>query len=405
MIVDTSKAQKLGFNLDRLAYLDSFLHKAVAEGWSPAIAICVARRGEEVFSGAYGSLSPGGPPLPVDMITEVSSVTKTVVATLAMMLQEDGLLDILDPLSKFLPVFTGEGKESLSLRHLMTHTAGFLGDDDDAYTPIMAFIKTILPMGYTFDIQNQEEVALALRKVNTVLGFPEETAQRTLTDWIRLMLPLQYKPGTHFAYCSYGFRLLGMVIEQVAGTTLDLLAQEKIFGPLGMVDSHLVLPEEKWHRVLVRGASSQGSGWLNTPADLTSFAGSSGLKTTVRDLLRFGLMFYHMGTVDGVRILSPASVREMTRDQNPTVPPSTWHGKTFGSSWGLGWNIRCGKYDDMGVLRSDNAYDHGGAGGTHLLIDPASDLVVALHMVEEIAGIYHTEAVNVLYSAIDDLPA
>ena len=131
MIIDSVQAKTLGVNTDRLAYLDRFLAKAAVNGLSDSTAICVARKGVEIFHGAYGPASPGGPPLPLDMITEIASSTKPVVATLAMMLQEDGLIDLTDQLDQYYPDFVGEDKDGVCLHHLLTHTSGL--DDDLGY--------------------------------------------------------------------------------------------------------------------------------------------------------------------------------------------------------------------------------------------------------------------------------
>jgi len=169
------------------------------------------------------------------------------------------------------------------------------------------------------------------------------------------------------------------------------------------VDSHMVLPKEKWPRVLLRAKSCRGSDWFNSEQGWVSYFGSSGLKTTVRDMLRFGLMCCNQGTLDGVRILSPASVRAMTRDYNAGFPPEAWKHQVLGSNWTLGWNIHAGKFDDLGILRSFAAYDHAGYGGSRLFIDPENDLVYSSYMVDQNNDDYVLigKITNILYSALD----
>ena len=404
-MIDRSKETELGIHIDRLAYLDGFLTKAAQDKLNSSIAICVARRGVEIFSGAYGPAAPGGPPLRLDMITDVQSVTKPFTATMVMMLQEDGLLEIVDPVVKYYPQFTGTDKEGVCLRHLLTHTSGM--DDEFSYTYLNHFLQNILCCASLPDNANEREWESAFLELRRTLGFPEDEIVRDgtlgLFDRLMLSVPLKNKPGEQFSYCNTGYRILAGVVEKVSGETMDKLAQRRIFEPLGMTDSHFVLPEEKWPRVLLREESCRGGEWMNSIDNRSSFAGSSGLKTTMPDLLKFGLMFYRMGALDGVRILSPASVRAMTMDYNRAVPPSLWRGMWYGSSWALGWNIRGGKFDDLGVLRADSAYDHAGYGGARLLVDPENELVVALYMVDENEDDYilHAKTMNILYSALD----
>jgi CubicO group peptidase (beta-lactamase class C family) len=92
----------------------------------------------------------------------------------------------------------------------------------------------------------------------------------------------------------------------------------------------------------------------------------------------------------------------MATDYNQGIPQSFWKGKWFGSNWGLGWNVRAGKQDDMGILRSDSAYDHAGYGGARLLVDPEWDLVVAFYMVDQLDDDYilHAKTTNIIYSAL-----
>ena len=405
MIIGNAEALELGVRVERLEHLDSFLAKAAQEKVSSSIAICVLRRGVEVFSGAYGPASPGGPPLKPDMITDVASVTKPVTATMVMMLQEDGLLDIVDPLKRYYPELAGSDKEGVTLRHLLTHVSGM--DEETSGTYVIDFMRKLLRSDTLSLDSDWEEMEAACLKVRGILGYSEEEIEtETVSEFLdRLMLsaPLKSKPGTQFSYFNPGYRVLANIVERLSGETMDVFAQRRIFEPLGMIDSHFVLPEEKWPRVLLREETCRGAAWFNSVEDRSNFAGSSGLKTTVFDMARFGLMFSRMGTLNGARILSPASVRAMTMDYNQDVPPSFWHDIWFGSNWGLGWNVRNGKFDDMGVLRSDSAYDHAGYGGARLMVDPEHDLVVAFYMVDENEDDYilHGKTTNIVYSALD----
>ena len=187
---------------------------------------------------------------------------------------------------------------------------------------------------------------------------------------LKLMAPLKSDPHTAFDYCSTAYALLGRLIEKLTGEDLDSYAAKRLFKPLGMTDTHFNLPKEKWHRVLKRDPSFCFAGWLNSDFVLTDLGGAGSMKSTVRDLAQLGQMYLQEGTLDGNELLSPATVRLLTTNHNARLPDSFWFGRILGSAWGLGWHVRCGKRDDLGLLRSDRTYDHGGAGGARLVIDP-----------------------------------
>ena len=405
MIIDKVKAKEAGVNVERLAYLDKFLTDAAHKMVSPAIAICAARGDTEVFSGAYGLASPDGPPLQLDMITEVQSVTKPFTATMIMMLQEDGLLDLADPLQKYFPEFSGPDKEGVCLWHLLAHVSGMSNQTTGEF--LQDFIKTVLRDQAPGSDSTWEERSAAVDEVRRRMGYTDEELRAERSEdflcKMKMLAPLDAKPNTRFDYCSFGYEVSRLLIEKISGEKMADFAARRLFTPLGMKDSHFVLPEEKWPRVLLRLESCRAGEWLNSEQDRITYSGSSGLKTTVPDLLRFGRMFLDKGTLDGARILSPATVRTMTRDHNPGIPQSFWIGRKFDSNWGLGWNIRCRKFDDMGVLRSANAYDHAGYGGARLLVDPDHALVAAYYIVDQPdeGHVLHGRVADILLSALD----
>lgn len=124
----------------------------------------------------------------------------------------------------------------------------------------------------------------------------------------------------------------------------------------------------------------------------------------MRDLTQLGQMYLQEGSLGDEQILSPATARLMITNQNAALPPSFWFGRILGSAWGLGWHVRCGKRDDLGLLRSDRTFDHGGAGGARLVADPDAGLVFSLYMVDkEQFDAYpnHSRVANIVYSALD----
>jgi CubicO group peptidase (beta-lactamase class C family) len=128
------------------------------------------------------------------------------------------------------------------------------------------------------------------------------------------------------------------------------------------------------------------------------------LKSTLDDMAKFGQMWLQNGTLNGQRIISPATVRMMTRNHNAKVPPSDWFGRVFGANWGLGWDLKGDKTDDHGFLRSPQSYNHGGYGGACLLMDPEYDLVFSGYFCEVADTSQNDDfgpVFNILYSSFD----
>ncbi|MCL2125452.1 MAG: beta-lactamase family protein [Oscillospiraceae bacterium] len=399
-------AASLGVNVKRLHVLDEFLKEQVEEGIHSFIAFRALRSGMLIFNGNYGVMAPGGPPLKEDGIHTVQSVTKPVVATMCAMLQEDGKIDFWDKAQKYFPDFVGEGKDEVILTHLLSHSSGM--NEEETGTYIDAYMKDELGIDMPGENATEDEYLDAVMQARKILGMPEaernwDSANELLYS-LRLKAPLTAKPGVAFSYNNFCYQMLADIIEKVSGESMEGYARRKIFEPLGMKDSHWVLPKSKWSRVVKREPHHRGGEWMNSDEILTNTSPSGGLKTTMSDLARFGQMFLQNGTLDDERILSPASVRLMTKDINIGIPDSFWRGRYLGSNWGLGWDVKNGKKDDLGLLRSEASYNHCGYGGARLHIDPDAALVVAFDIVEqdeEVACLNHSNSMNVLYSALD----
>lgn len=346
--------EQAGMRSERISYLESRVKQWVAEGVTPAAAMLVARKGVIVSHNAYGPLTPeeGAPPLEKDSLYPLASLTKPLTATCIMILVEDGKLDLFDPVSRFIPEFTGEGKEAVNLHHLLTHTSGLRPDD-------------------------VREFAIRQEQAGVVVPEPEPTSHPGQHRYLYLGYgtPLWKPPGTEMRYFDYGYMLLGEIIRRVSGQSLQQFAEERIFAPLGMNDTFYVVPEAWFGRAVRREESLAGGKWFGTPEALRTPSASGGAYSTVKDMAVFGQMFMNGGRYGQTRILSPITVREMVKNQIPGVP-ATSNGIVFREgSWGYGWNVRSMKQDDSGCLRSAHAYDHGGAGGVRLLIEPEYDLL------------------------------
>lgn len=333
---------------------------ALAEGWvakgiTPALVVLAARRGVIVLHEAFGRLTPesDSPPLRRDTIYPLASITKPITATALMMLVEDGLLGLTRPVVEYIPEFVGDGKNKVLAHHLLTHTSGLRDEEVNAH--------------------------IEKKKGSVEIPPPEETQHPRVHE--RLFLgydaPLWKPPGVEMSYCNYGYALLGEMVRRVSGRSLADFARERIFKPLGMKDTDYIVPESVRPRIVRRPPSAPAAEWIEDPRTPETPGAAGGVFSTAMDTATFGQMFLNRGVYGDVRILSPASVAEMTRDQVPGI------GARYGdevfpvASWGLGWDVHGDKKRALwdGALHSPRTFSHGGAGGVLLWVDPVYDIV------------------------------
>jgi CubicO group peptidase (beta-lactamase class C family) len=333
--------ETLGFDSVRLARVRDLLRRWTDSDTLPAAALCVGRRGsaiEPLFLGRQRLRDET--PLRPDAVFLVASITKPLVVTAAMVLVERGELGLDDPVAEFLPEFTGHDKGEVRLRHLMTHTSG---------------LPDMLPNN------------AALRAAHSPMSrFVEETCRH----------PLLFPPGTRVRYQSMGTLLLAEIVGRVSGQPIARFLEREIFQPLGMSDTSLGLRPATRDRLaeLRVPPEQEGTDWnWNSDYWLSFGAPWGGLITTPMDLARFALVWLGEGTWRGIRLLSPAAVRAMTRNQLnelPLVPEEDRRCQPWGLGWRLGWP---GKSAHFGDLVGPRTYGHWGATGTALWIDPDAD--------------------------------
>ncbi len=404
-------ARRLGFRPERLRLLDERLQCWSKNEMTPSIAVKVLRHGEMAFEGAYGILGPDkeGDSLRVDTIFPICSMTKPVVSTLLALMQEEGLIDLNDPVRNYLPEFTGDKDSEIRIWHLITHTSGII--DGDFYNGYERFVKENISTELPSE-DNQEAWDVITLKIREKLGLPTVELGNKMRHETYLAAALTqeptHKPHAVMTYCNTGFHLVMSIINKISGKPIDVYAKEKLFDPLKMIDSHFLFPKEKRSRFIQRGAEYVGSDWLNEDI-LSSEHGPGGLKSTVHDMTRFGQMYLNKGYLDGVSVLSPASIRELTFDQNFIISEATFVDRLCDMSWntwGLGWNLRGRKRDDAGLLRSPASYEHGGFGCCKLLCDPEADVVAAYFTVCKTDTNYKASAFNnIVLGAITNLKA
>ena len=359
------QAARLKLYLPQLDRLEERLIEWTEQDKFQSLIIKSMRYGVPIFEGGYGA-STNDSGVKTDTICPVFSSTKPVIATLIFILLEQGRLELGDNVSKFLPEYTGGGREKTTLVHLLTHTHGV----DEAFNKsVENYIKDELKIEHPGENSTREDRKQYYVKIKQALELPEDYENQKVWETVSIRVDLINQPGKAMAYSNYGYDRLRDIICAVTGESIDSFAQRVLFEPLEMADSHWTLPKEKYGRVLGRNERCTGYGFINSENCYNNQGGGNGLKTTVDDMSRFCEMILGDGKYNNYRIISPASIKQMASNYNSSLP-NAW------DSWGLGWNYRGTKVDDSGVLRSADSIDHGGWAGHRILVDAKFGLSV-----------------------------
>ncbi|HKB83534.1 MAG TPA: serine hydrolase domain-containing protein [Burkholderiales bacterium] len=369
----TASPEALGFSSQRLARIGPVINGEIEKGQYPGAVILVARKGKVVYFDTFGQLDPAsGKPMPKDAIFRLYSMTKPYTSVAAMMLMEEGKLRLTDPVSRYIPAFanlqvsvpatdpyTGATKyvnvpadREVNIQDLLRHTSGFV------YGPYTSHPKV--------------KELYAKEGVDWKDVTPAEQIERLAK------VPLAHQPGTTFEY-SLSVDVLGRVIEAISGMTLSQFLQERIFMPLAMTDSAFIVPPEKRDRLAQPFATDKAT---NTPINLLDVtlpqkndAGGAGSVGTAADYARFLQMLINGGHLDGVRLLSPTTVRYMTADHlGPDIKFSGVTTLPAGTGFGLGFAVRreTGRFE---VTGNAGEYYWAGAAGTGFYVDPTEELI------------------------------
>jgi CubicO group peptidase (beta-lactamase class C family) len=352
---------------ERVAHARDLCAHWVESGHTPTLGVCVARRGVIVLHEAFGVLGPGAdsPPLARDALFGIASLTKPITATLVMQLVEDGLLGLNRPAKDYLPELSGDGADEILVHHLLTHATG-----------------------YPFEI---ERPWLEHEATKRAAGFEVPPCPEGQDPIIHAKLSLHWdgprvaRVGEVMVYSNHNYILLGEIVRRLSGRGLEELARERIFDPLGMRDSYYVVPEPEAPRVVQRAPGIPfGPDFAVTPDigarewQQAADAGG-GVFSTPRDMAVFGQAFLNRGRYGDARILSPAAVAAMTRDQIPGLGALLLNIVAERASWGYGWQVVSPtkwKYFD-GSLQPLGTFGHPGAGGVNYWVDRDHELVGA----------------------------
>lgn len=362
-----------GFSAERLQRIDARLQDYIDRGEVAGVVGLIARRGKVVYHKSFGYRdAEARAPMTNDVIFRIASMTKPIASVALMMLWEEGRFQLRDPVAKYLPEFaamevarpvepgdsargpytTAKATRPITIQHLLTHTAGLA----NPYR------------GITRSLYNELR---ANRKPGGTVG-----------DYVSKLakLPLNFQPGEHWEY-GPATDVAGHLVEVLSGATLDEFLADRIFGPLGMPDTHFYLPSAKLPRfaalyrpdqegkIELQETPDGKSRWVRPPH--VYFSGAGGLVSTASDYFRFHQMMLNGGELDGVRLLSPRTVRTMTANHIGSKP--VWL-RGAGYGFGLGYSVTT----DAGLSAMPNAegtYGWGGAYCTVFWVDPKDELI------------------------------
>jgi CubicO group peptidase (beta-lactamase class C family) len=403
----TAEPLALGFAPDRLARLSAWMRRYVDAGKVPYLTTLIARDGEIAFLDACGSGDPDNqaPTPPVDHIARFYSMTKPITTVAAMTLLEEGLLQLDDPVARYIPEFadtrvyvsgpysdmkTEPQQSPMTVRHLMTHTAGLTYGLFDPGPVGEAYRRT--PVNFGASKGSLAEMAVAAASV-----------------------PLCFQPGTRWTY-SVATDVLGRVVEVVAGKPLDQVFKERILGPLGMVDTAFGVPADKAGRmvacyektasVLMKRVDGGGnSRFSGTPA---IFSGGGGLVSTIPDYLRFLEMLRRGGALGGTRVLGRKTVDLMMANHLPgdiaSMGVATFSEMPMvGLGFGLGGSILLDPAKAQ-VLGSEGEFAWGGLASTGFWVDRAEGIsaIIVTQLMPSSSWPIRRELRNLVYQALVD---
>ena len=372
LLLGPASASAQAVSADGLRRLDAFLQADTAPGAHLGAVALVAQRGQIVYHKAFGQRDLARrEPMALDNIFRIYSMTKPVVSVALLMLLEEGRLTLDDPVAMHLPYFAGqrvwtggtadapqlrEPARRLTVRHLMTHSAGLATGGGDA-------ARSLLERAAPWAATNLDDYARRVAKA-----------------------PLAADPGTRFQYDGVNTEVLSRIIEVVSGQPFDIVLQRRIFDPLRLVDTGFSVPAAQRHRIAdISAVGPDGSLVLATGPSATApgvplnayFSGAGGLYSTAADYLRFCRMLLNGGTLDGVRLLGRKTVDLMRTNHLAHLDPIA--GLSAGEGFGLGVSVIIDPAR-RGRLSSAGAYGWSGAATTYFTIDPQEQMIAILLM-------------------------
>lgn len=384
-----SSPEALGFDSARLGKLDAYMAGVVAQGRVPGMTTLLARHGKIVSYKTYGKKSLAtGAPMTEDTIFRIYSMTKPITGVALMILFEEGRWRLDDPVTRYIPEFK-------TLRVVKTvNPDGTMVLEDMKRPPTMREIMSHTA-GFGYGLQDEHPVDKLYRE-KQVLGASglKDMVDRTA------QIPLVFQPGTSWRYSS-SVDIQGYIVERLTGQTLGQFMSERIFKPLKMNDTAFYVPADKAGRLAALYVANRETGQIEEAKsifgnDLPTYlsppnmeSGGGGLVGTTMDYARFAQMIANKGILDGVRILSPASVELMGTNviSKDALVASNGNGVSrFNEAIGFGLDFMVVKNArEAGTLEGDGTISWGGAAGTWFWVDPENDLIF-VGMIQRLGG-------------------
>ena len=406
----TGAPEQAGMAPDRLARITTTMKELVDQGRLAGTVTLVARNGRVVYHEAAGRRDiENNVPMTTDTLFRIASMSKAVTSVAVMMLVEEGRVHLDDPVSRFIPSFArpmvvvpapvgtspaamaaaagrAPAARPVTIRHLLTHTAGISYGNGNPFEPEYRSANVI---GWYFADKN-EPIATTIDRLAA--------------------LPMDSQPGDKYVY-GFNTDILGVVVEKVSGQSLADFFKTRIFTPLKMSSTSFYVDTAQADRLAtVYGIPSAGASIAKAPEPGTgqgnyvtgprmSYSGGAGLVSTATDYARFLQMLLNGGALDGTRLLSPKTVELMTSNH----VGSLYSNGNFG--FGLGFEVtehvgRSGRPGSVGE------YGWGGAYHTKFWVDPAEKLVVVFmtQLLPAAGSDAHATLRQLIYSAIVDKP-
>lgn len=373
----TKTPTHLGFDPDRLARIGDFLEERyIASKLLPCAQVTVLRHGEVAWTSTHGLADPErGRPLADDAIFRIYSMTKPITSLAFMMLVEEGLVSVDDPVHRFIP----------SWRGLEVMTGGQPGAFSTTKTKSPMRMVDLLrhTSGLSYGLQ-EGPLSEAYRLAR--FGAPDGPNLEGFIDRLST-LPLEFSPGEAWNY-SVATDVLGYLVGVISGTPFETFIEERIFKPLGMVDTGFHVREGQAHRFTASYAMTpDGRRMLHDDPETSRYlepahfvSGGGGLVSTSHDYSRFCQMLLNKGELDGVRLVGPKTLELMAHNHLPggqdltQLSISLFSESAYsGTGFGLGFAVTMDPMKTL-IAGSPGEYFWGGMASTAFWIDPAEDL-------------------------------
>jgi len=407
MTTQTADPAALGFDRGRLLRIDDHFRRYVDEGRLPGWQVLITRDRQIAHASTYGyrdidaAIEWGD-----DSVVRMYSMTKPITSVAAMVLYEEGAFELKDPVSRFIPSFA-DARVYRSGNHLKPVTDGLTSE-------MTIWHLLTHTSGLTYGFHHLHATDAIYRSRGYEWGGPDgNDLAACCGDWASM--PLVCQPGAEWNY-GVSADVLGRVIEVASGTPLDRFFEERVCGPLGMVDTSFAVRPDQEHRLarLYTPDAVDGRAVISELEDMRYMrdflSGGGGLYGTATDYLRFCHFLLNRGELDGVRVLGSRTVDYMVRNHLPGGADLEQFGRpllkdTFfdGVGFGLGLSVTTDAVATK-VLSSSDEYAWGGAGSTEFWCDPRED-IAAVFVTQLLPGNTYpipTQLKQLVYQALVD---